>query len=67
MTDYPYMMANNKIAQIIGSIQTAAKPPKFTVEFLKQLGCSSSILNSLQSIPTYTKIRTIISKVLYLV
>ena len=35
MIDYPYMMANNKISLIINSLQTAAKPPKFTAEVLK--------------------------------
>jgi len=42
MIEYPYMMANNKISQIIISLQSAAKPPKFTSEFLKNLGYTSS-------------------------
>lgn len=29
MTDYPYMLSNNKIAPIISKIQQAARPPKF--------------------------------------
>lgn len=35
MTDYPYMMSNNKISQIISKIQQAARPQKFTQEFLR--------------------------------
>lgn len=42
MTDYPYMVSNNKIAPIIAGIQTAAKPSKFTLEFLKNIGFSST-------------------------
>src|SRR5690348_3773130 len=39
---YPYMLTNNKIAPILSKIRSAAKPSKFTYEFLKQLGFSSS-------------------------
>lgn len=42
MTDYPYMISNNKIAPIIQGIQSAAKPSKFTSEFLKNMGFTSS-------------------------
>ena len=35
MTDYPYMISNNKIAPIINKIQQAARPAKFTKKFLK--------------------------------
>lgn len=42
MTDYPYMVSNNKIAPIIHSLQSAAKPSKVTTEFLKNLGFNSS-------------------------
>lgn len=42
MTDYPYMLSNNKIAPIIQSLQSAAKPAKFTTEFLKNMGYNSS-------------------------
>lgn len=42
MTEYPYMVSNNKIAPIIQSLQSAAKPNKFTNEFIKNLGFSSS-------------------------
>ena len=40
--DYPYMVSNNKIEPIFKKIETAAKPSKFTNEFLKNLGFSSS-------------------------
>lgn len=39
---YPYTVANNKVSQILGKIRAAAKPPKFTNQFLKQLGFTSS-------------------------
>lgn len=42
MTEYPYMVSNNKIAPIVSKIQTAAKPQKFTQEFLKNIGFTSS-------------------------
>lgn len=42
MTDYPYMVSNNKIGPIISKIQEAARPPKFTLEVLKNLGFSST-------------------------
>lgn len=42
MTDYPYMLSNNKIAPIIDKIQQAARPPKFTQEVLKNLGFTST-------------------------
>jgi hypothetical protein len=42
MTDYPYMVANGRIPQIIDKLQTAAKPPKLTAELIKNLGFSSS-------------------------
>lgn len=42
MTDYPYMMSNNKISPIIEKIQQAARPPKFTQEVLKNLGFTST-------------------------
>lgn len=40
--DYPYMISNNKIAPIIKSIVQAGKPKRFSHEFLKNLGYSSS-------------------------
>lgn len=42
MTDYPYMLSNNKISPIIEKIQQAARPPKFTQEVLKNLGFTST-------------------------
>src|SRR4030042_4869405 len=41
-TDYPYMVSNNKIGPILEKMRTAAKPQKFTHEFLKNIGFSSS-------------------------
>jgi hypothetical protein len=40
--DYPYMISNNKIGSILDRIEKAEKPPKFTYEFLKKIGFSSS-------------------------
>ena len=42
MTDYPYMLSNNKIAPIITKIQQAARPQKFTLEFLRSIGFTST-------------------------
>lgn len=42
MTDYPYMLSNNKIAPIISKIQQAARPAKFTIEVLRNLGFTST-------------------------
>lgn len=42
MADYPYMMSNNKIPLIIDKIISAAKPPRFTQEFLSNMGFTSS-------------------------
>lgn len=42
MTDYPYMLSNNKISSIITKIQQAARPAKFTQEVLKNLGFTST-------------------------
>ncbi|MFW9881550.1 MAG: DUF5343 domain-containing protein [Candidatus Thorarchaeota archaeon] len=39
---YPYILTNNKIDAILSKVRSAAKPSKFTYEFLKQLGFSSS-------------------------
>lgn len=39
---YPYMVSNNRIGPIFDKIKTAGKPLKFTNEFLKQLGFTSS-------------------------
>lgn len=39
---YPYMMSNNKIAPILSKIKTAARPQKFTHNWLKKMGFTSS-------------------------
>lgn len=52
--DYPYMVSNNKIKPIIEAIHNAAKPPKFSHEFLKQLGFSSS--NDRAVIPLFKRL-----------
>lgn len=54
MTDYPYMISNNKIAQIIQKLQQAAKPSKFTIEVLKNLGFTST--NDRAFIPLFKKL-----------
>jgi|SRR3989344_4034542 len=40
--DYPYMVSNNKIGPILQKAEQAEKPSRFTNEFLKKLGFSSS-------------------------
>lgn len=52
--DYPYMVSNNKIKPIIEAIHNAAKPPKFSHEFLKQIGFSSS--NDRAVIPLFKRL-----------
>ncbi len=42
MIEYPYMLSNNKIKAIITKIQQAARPTKFTIEFLRSLGFTST-------------------------
>lgn len=42
MTDYPYMISNNKIGPLLTKIQQAARPQKFTLEFLRTLGFTST-------------------------
>ena len=54
MTDYPYMVSNNKIAPIIAGIQAAAKPQKVSREFLKNIGFTSS--NDRAIIPLFRKL-----------
>ena len=53
--DYPYMISNNKIGPIFQKIMTAAKPQKFTHDFLKKLGFSST--NDRAVIPLLKKLR----------
>ena len=52
--DYPYMISNNKIKPIIDAIHSAAKPPKFSHEFLKQIGFNSS--NDRAVIPLFKRL-----------
>ena len=54
MTDYPYMLSNNKIAPIVTKIQQAARPAKFTQEVLKNLGFTST--NDRAFIPLFKKL-----------
>jgi hypothetical protein len=48
------MLSNNKISLILESIKQAAKPEKFTHEFLKQLGYNSS--NDRAIIPLFKRL-----------
>lgn len=54
MTDYPYMLSNNKIGPIITKIQQAARPAKFTIEVLRTLGFTST--NDRAFIPLFKKL-----------
>lgn len=54
MTDYPYMMSNNKIAPFIEKIQQAARPQKLTQEVLRNLGFTST--NDRALIPLFKKL-----------
>lgn len=54
MTDYPYMISNNKISPIIEKMQQAARPAKFTQEFLRSLGFTST--NDRAFIPLFKKL-----------
>ena len=42
MADYPYLVSNKNIQAMLDKIRTAAKPPKYTIAFVKQLGFTSS-------------------------
>lgn len=39
---YPYTLSNNRLGDVLGKIKTAEKPDRFTNEFLKKLGFTSS-------------------------
>ncbi len=39
---YPFVLANTRIGALLDSISTAARPPKFSQEFLRTLGFTSS-------------------------
>jgi ABC-type antimicrobial peptide transport system permease subunit len=54
MTEYPYMVSNNKILPIINGLQAAAKPPKFTLEFLRNIGFTST--NDRAIVPLFRKL-----------
>lgn len=54
MTDYPYMISNNKIGPIITKIQQAARPAKFTIEVLRTLGFTST--NDRAFVPLFKKL-----------
>jgi len=54
MTEYPYMISNNKITTIISGLQAAAKPAKFTLEFLRNIGFSST--NDRAIVPLFKKL-----------
>ena len=41
-SDIPYLLTNKRIPDLLQKIQTAAVPQRFTFEFLKKLGFSSS-------------------------
>lgn len=42
MAEYPYLASNKNIQAVLEKIRTAAKPQKFTIAFVKQLGFTSS-------------------------
>lgn len=42
MADYPYLVSNKNLQAVLEKIRTAAKPQKFTIAFVKQLGFTSS-------------------------
>lgn len=54
MTDYPYVLNNNRIGTLIGKIQQAARPVKLTQEVLKNLGFTST--NDRAMIPLFKKL-----------
>lgn len=54
MTEYPYMTSNNKISLIITSLQAAAKPAKFTLDFLRNMGYAST--NDRGIVPLFKKL-----------
>jgi len=42
MSDYPYLASNKNIGAVFEKIRTAAKPARFTISLMKQLGFTSS-------------------------
>lgn len=54
MSDLPFVLANSRIPQLLDAISTAARPSRFTQEFLKSIGFSSS--NDRAFIPLFRKL-----------
>ncbi|MCE5236060.1 MAG: hypothetical protein BWY46_01921 [Firmicutes bacterium ADurb.Bin300] len=42
MADYPYLASNKNVLAVFEKIRTAGKPPKFTNEFIRQMGFTST-------------------------
>lgn len=40
--EYPYVVANKSLTNLFDKIRAASKPQKFTIEFLRQIGLTSS-------------------------
>src|SRR4051812_13593089 len=54
MSDFPFVLANSRIPQLLDAISTAARPPRFSQEFLKSIGFASS--NDRAFIPLFRKL-----------
>src|SRR5947209_18705844 len=54
MSDLPFVLAHNRFPQLLDGISVAARPPRFTQEFLKSIGFSSS--NDRAFIPLFRKL-----------
>lgn len=59
MSDLPFVLANNRIPQLLEALGTAARPARFTQEFLKSIGFASS--NDRAFIPLFRKLGFITS------
>lgn len=42
MADYPYLASNKNVSAVFEKIRAAGKPPKFTNEFIRQMGFTST-------------------------
>jgi hypothetical protein len=51
---YPFVLANSRLGSLLEAIEAAARPPKFTGEFLRSLGFSSS--NDRAFIPLFRRL-----------
>jgi hypothetical protein len=51
---YPFVLSNNRIAPLLDALAAAAKPPRFSQEFLRSLGFASS--NDRAVIPLFRKL-----------